>query len=939
MMAIKNLDLYKLGVKLDVDGAKGLLALSKADKELKAVEQDGRRAEKSIGLVGGALSKLSGGIKSVTGSSGVGSILPGLSHVSNIISAIPQVGNLIGSIIAPMKEATEEGINFNAFLETSEIAFKKMLGSRGAAVSFMKELRGFAGASPFRTEGLVKTAQYMGAVGFKGKEVIPVLTDVGDAISATGEISEEAVQNVVRALGKMRGVGKVSAEEMESLADNGIPAWEMLAHAIGKTVAETRKLSEQGKLNGPAAVEAIRAEMRARYGGMMDELQNTYKGRRSAAEDAMQEAQAIATLPLFKDISGMYAAALTRTDLAKSLADKIGALIAPVSGMVRLSAETLVGGSITDGVAKGITDTSGVVMKAVSDMGLGSVWALMEAIGARSPARKFIPVGHYAAQGFILGLQQGIRVAHKEPAKQIKRMTDEIEEEIQKNAQRTGLDPDLIRAVIRQESGGKRKVVSGVGAQGLMQLMPATARRFGVTNAFDPAQNIRGGTTYLAWLLKRFNGNVPLALAGYNAGEGAVDKYKGMPPYRETRGYVNSVMAMYEREKRRRGDTPQESWKDKFGEQGRVMPVEVVNVEELRGIDLTKLTPLPKFPNHDEKGNVTGYDSYDPSEQQMTNAQAVAGLAKLNATIQAITYKSAVDAQQQTIERLNALNTSLAEIPPALKGAATGLTLLPESLRPIKPELKNAEVAAGSFAKSVIMSSRDMKGAFAQIAGFLPQGQSAGKRGFFSKLLGVAAPFLGFIPGVGPILSTLASIGSSAAAGDWGGALLATAGGFARGGAFRGSGGSGVSSSASEAAGSSAGAAAASAFGNLPRRAAGGPVRRGRAYIVGEHRQEVFEPDEDGWIHPSIASFSRGGGAGGGMGGMIDGLLEQVKQALEQNTQATVQLHTRVESMRAGDMLAIGARQNPGAIGEGIKTAMSRDPRVTEWMTRRVNGQ
>lgn len=75
------------------------------------------------------------------------------------------------------------------------------------------------------------------------------------------------------------------------------------------------------------------------------------------------------------------------------------------------------------------------------------------------------------------------------------------------------------------------------------------------------------------------------------------------------------------------------------------------------------------------------------------------------------------------------------------------------------------------------------------------------------------------------------------------------------------------------------------------------------------------------------------------MGGMINGLLEQVRQALEQNTQATTQLHTRIESMRADDMLAIGARQNPAAIGEGIKRVMTRDPNVTEWMTRRVNGQ
>jgi soluble lytic murein transglycosylase-like protein len=87
--------------------------------------------------------------------------------------------------------------------------------------------------------------------------------------------------------------------------------------------------------------------------------------------------------------------------------------------------------------------------------------------------------------------------------------------------------------------------MSHVGAQGLMQLMPATARRFGCDNANDPAANVEAGTKYLSWLLKRFEGNLELALAGYNAGEGAVDKYKGVPPYSETQNYVRRITSRY----------------------------------------------------------------------------------------------------------------------------------------------------------------------------------------------------------------------------------------------------------------------------------------------------------------------------------------------------------------------------------------------------------
>jgi soluble lytic murein transglycosylase-like protein len=111
--------------------------------------------------------------------------------------------------------------------------------------------------------------------------------------------------------------------------------------------------------------------------------------------------------------------------------------------------------------------------------------------------------------------------------------------------ERHGVDPRFIHHVIWQESKYKVRARSHVGAQGLMQLMPPTAKRFGCLDAHDPASNIEAGTKYLRWLLKRFNGNVSLALAGYNAGEGSVDKYDGVPPYKETQNYVRIITGRY----------------------------------------------------------------------------------------------------------------------------------------------------------------------------------------------------------------------------------------------------------------------------------------------------------------------------------------------------------------------------------------------------------
>jgi soluble lytic murein transglycosylase-like protein len=110
---------------------------------------------------------------------------------------------------------------------------------------------------------------------------------------------------------------------------------------------------------------------------------------------------------------------------------------------------------------------------------------------------------------------------------------------------REGVDPRFIHAVIWQESKYQNEALSHAGAQGLMQLMPATARRFGCSDPNDMADNIAAGTKYLAWLLKRFDGDVKLTLAGYNAGEGAVDKYKGVPPYDETQHYVRIISERY----------------------------------------------------------------------------------------------------------------------------------------------------------------------------------------------------------------------------------------------------------------------------------------------------------------------------------------------------------------------------------------------------------
>lgn len=135
-----------------------------------------------------------------------------------------------------------------------------------------------------------------------------------------------------------------------------------------------------------------------------------------------------------------------------------------------------------------------------------------------SPACQMVRIGHHPAQGQVASLVRKLAPAYR-------------------------LSPDLVLAVIEAESGFNPNAMSPKNAQGLMQLIPATASRFGVADVWDPEQNVRGGMAYLRWLMQNFDGDVPLVLAAYNSGEGAVQRYGGIPPFEETQGYVSRILA------------------------------------------------------------------------------------------------------------------------------------------------------------------------------------------------------------------------------------------------------------------------------------------------------------------------------------------------------------------------------------------------------------
>ncbi|MBK8190829.1 MAG: lytic transglycosylase domain-containing protein [Vampirovibrionales bacterium] len=174
------------------------------------------------------------------------------------------------------------------------------------------------------------------------------------------------------------------------------------------------------------------------------------------------------------------------------------------------------------------------------EMALSRIGQIERQIGVRRPET---PPSDASGADFSRALNARLQTLPPAAGQAASAGPDEINALIQQASQREGLDPSLVKAVVQAESGMNPRAVSSVGAQGLMQLMPATAREMGVSDPFDPAQNIAGGTRYLKGLVEKYQ-SAPLAVAAYNAGPGAVDRHHGVPPYAETRGYVSRVMSL-----------------------------------------------------------------------------------------------------------------------------------------------------------------------------------------------------------------------------------------------------------------------------------------------------------------------------------------------------------------------------------------------------------
>lgn len=182
------------------------------------------------------------------------------------------------------KAVVSAGIDFNAMLQTAQIGFSTMLGSAEKAEVFLERLAAFAAKTPFEYPELLDAAKRMLAYGFAAEEVLPVLNAVGDAAAALGA-GGAGIDRITLALGQIRAKGKLAGEEMRQLTEAGVPAWHILAEAMGTTVAAAQDMVSKGLIPGQKAVEIITAGMTQRFGGMMASMENTWQGVTSSIKD------------------------------------------------------------------------------------------------------------------------------------------------------------------------------------------------------------------------------------------------------------------------------------------------------------------------------------------------------------------------------------------------------------------------------------------------------------------------------------------------------------------------------------------------------------------------------------------------------------------------------------------------------------------------------
>lgn len=762
------------------------------------------------------------------GLAGGGASLGGIVNVAggNILTSI------LGKVAGATTDAIQVGINYNKMLEAQSIAFQTLGQSAEQTQKHLADLQALGLKTPFDYQDLVKASLTMNAFGFSTQNRIEDLRKLSDAAAiaaaGTGNFTE-ALQGIIFALGQMRAKGKVSAEEMNQLAERGIPAWDILARKVGRTKEELQKLAETGKLRGDVAASLLTEGLGQFAAGAGDRLSETILGKESNVRDAFQKRAAQDSKSLteayrnsldsaLKELesgTGQGATAAIGDTLAKNLEFITDAITGKISSAEFLGALKLTGAQMWESIQQGfigaISSGSAAAVDAVRGWAGGVIDSAKKALGIQSPSKVFAEIGQDTIAGFAMGLESGKKKQQK-PIVDVEAMRKRLVEELKKLRE----DPK-IQAMLRTISfaeGANYNTLFGGGTFGSYAAHPnqkVTAKLGG--------QEITSTAAGAFQILKRIDDTLSKRL-GLSDFSPETQDLKALALMKEK----NAINPLLE------GDF-------------------ATAVERLKRV----WASLPDSPfGQPTKKLETLTEKYNSELESLTGQTAATTMAinsladsivKVDLAAQSLTVRGGDGAAQRgdlgsmTIRAPQALEP-LATIPDTFKRLSTETTLAKRSMEMLPPPL--AQVAqtapqAASGMEAVTRASQDQIDAL--IAGASKFGTAANRFDEFKDRMGqnfddlIGSLFEGgdrwkdaaknvAVDFFNSLASEMMLAATNGKYGSLGGLLGGLVGGLF-GGLFGGG------------------------------KAAGGPVDAGRMYMVGERGPEMFIPRSSGTIIPN----------------------------------------------------------------------------------------
>ncbi len=844
----------------------------------------------------------------------------------------PGIGTTVGSAVGSGIDAAlskvapvilnqiHRGIELNDLLEDTRVEFTQLTGTEKEANKYLDELLGISKDLGILPGIVIDTSEKLSDLTGNLKLTRTLLKASADQAA---DFAGTSFDKVASDLGLIAERGEFIARDFKTLLKDGINAKRYLTEATGLTEKQLDKMIAAGRIRGDVATRLIAEGIEREKGGIAAyKTSQTSRGRKNQFNVGMEILSAHGTENIAKTQGELYGQlyALINGPKAEKLVRSIdsfaGFIIDLTKGGITKAinlGDGVIGGMLNFDPATMLRGINGIVgdmetmFKTVLKMQSPSQWAA-EKLG--------IPIGLGILQGINTGVLSGGSDLQRAF---VKILSGDLRPKLDEAASKYGIPVELLAALIAQESRGNPRAVSPKGAKGLAQFMPGTAAAYGIRGReFDPVASINASAHLLSDLLKDSGGNVPDALAHYNwSGRGQ------MPA--ETRDYIAKITGLLGGNSSVVRGVSSSMGAGIYGG----VPIGEMSTLSLSGAQAKQLDEL--------NGILKQYrELLAELEKRISQAESKAAGGDVRAGIeltsqgglrdvketyrgkiadyerQASNFVTGIRSERAADEALKA-GLPLVRLNPELPKLDDSVTLLTSDLRELtftgakaNPELWETNFALKTLGlglpplmkgvqefgdtsiqltKEYQEASREqlvraqgvmtqLSGMLGQAAGMIPGQEVGRKRSLFSKILGIAAPFLSFIPGAGPILSTIAGIAGNAVGGNYGAAVSGIAGGLQAGGVFRSSGGGAK---------------------EVEHRAMGGPVYAGRPYLIrdrADHRPELFVPDRDGQIFPP----GQFGAGGGGLQPEHVALLERLHNVL-----------SRIEGIDPRQVVSMGA--------------------------------